>query len=1316
MERHSTPGNEAAPIWRVGAVGAAQNALGARLELGRPDVPACSTCVFTVQPFHVIDAQCEAHCVPRQRSTSATLPAPAPSLVYEVMRPAVGWQQHKFFGVDLRASRQRTHDQRGDSLDLDSSPRGELRVLRGARSMTAAALCEVDSCSRQGRKRIVQAHALNHPTPALSPSIVTTHPNGAEQTSLSVKATLRGKRLLLTGATGFLGKAILEKLLWAVPEIGSIALLVRESRQNSAAERVAELLDSSLTLRLRARHGRDWLDWAMARLVVISGDISRPRFGLSELDFLALAGSLDGVIGSAASVVFDERLDRSLATNIRGVQTLLELCGDSVPLLHISTCYVSGQHTELRGEAPLLFPQALALWRELERTCDAIREGTPEPGCSQQLVDAGMRLAKEHGFRDTYTLTKAIAEVLVIEQGATRRAILRPSIIESAWSEPAPGWIDGVRMADPILLSYGRSQLHSFPGTSSALVDLVPVDFVASAALAALSGLLDGSELRPDGAPPIYQVGSSSSNPLTLSTLADHAKSAFSKDDVHDWGTSDVPRGKLRLVESKRFFRGLSLKRWLMRASRGIVFGSSRFAQRLGAGERTLDQLTYLARIYSPYLLSSATYGDAQTRRLWHRLNAEERELFAFDVTVIDWKKYFEERHIPGLRRFVLGNRPPRTVTVAPEHAPSLPNTIVEAFEASASAHPSANALQISRRGKWLRYSYLQARLAADHIAQRLWAEHGIREGDRVGICADNGPEWSLTAIALLTLGAVVVPIDPQWPAEEVQQALEFVGARTLCMSPRFHGELQGSYASIVLDSLLVPEPGAPRGELSFERAVPSSSRLAAIFFTSGTTVEPKAVPLTNANFMANARAVVGVLDVTCPRVLAVLPAFHVVEFLGSLVVPLAIGGSVTFVERIDGEEILRALRASGSTTMTVVPRILELFLLGIEKAVASKGVVGSLLFRAMLRLSGATRGELGRLLFRSVHARFGGHLSLLISVAAALPKSTQIKLRNLGFNVVQAYGMTETSPVISMDLPRSVRPGSVGKPLPGVEVRVDHQGSALPQGASPPEGEILVRGPNVMSGYLTADSTPGAGLQDGWLHTGDVGFLDRDGYLTLTGRKKEVILGDSGKNVYPQEVEFRYRRVPGVRELCVVGVPDPLTGHDTVCAVVVPDGSCEQAQIERGVAELSRNVPSHQRVQRIHFRTVDIPKTSTLKFRRAEVVRELLEGEPVEPRTRRGVLAGREANRLERPALNAKQSWILTQVADLAGVSAKALDPTLLLLADLGLDSLARVQLVGRIEQQLGVRLADAEIAAIETVAELLALANRQATQVTAP
>jgi long-chain acyl-CoA synthetase len=320
-----------------------------------------------------------------------------------------------------------------------------------------------------------------------------------------------------------------------------------------------------------------------------------------------------------------------------------------------------------------------------------------------------------------------------------------------------------------------------------------------------------------------------------------------------------------------------------------------------------------------------------------------------------------------------------------------------------------------------------------------------------------------LTAIALLTLGAVVVPIDPQWPAEEVSQALRFVGARAICASPRFHAELQGANASIALDSLLVTEPGAPPGELSFERARPSSTRLAAIFFTSGTTVEPKAVPLTHANFMANAQAVVGVLDVACPRVLAVLPAFHVVEFLGSLVVPLAIGGSVTFVERIDGEEILRALRASGSTTMTVVPRILELFLLGIEKAVASRGALGSLLFRAMLRVSGATRGVLGRLLFRSVHARFGGHLRLIISVAAALPKSTQIKLRNLGFNVIQAYGITETSPVIAMDLPVSCRPGSVGKPLPGVEVRIDH--SDLQQGASSPEGEILVRGPNVMSG-----------------------------------------------------------------------------------------------------------------------------------------------------------------------------------------------------------------------------------------------------------
>jgi long-chain acyl-CoA synthetase len=257
------------------------------------------------------------------------------------------------------------------------------------------------------------------------------------------------------------------------------------------------------------------------------------------------------------------------------------------------------------------------------------------------------------------------------------------------------------------------------------------------------------------------------------------------------------------------------------------------------------------------------------------------------------------------------------------------------------------------------------------------------------------------------------------------------------------------------------------------------------------------------------------------------------------------------------------------------------------------------------------------------------------------------------------------------------------------------------------------------MSGYLTAEPTPGAGLRDGWLCTGDIGFIDREGSLTLTGRKKEVILGDSGKNVYPNEVEFRYRQVPGVRELCVVGVPDQSTGHDTICAVVVPEdpGPLAKANIERGIAELSRRVPSHQRVQRIHFQTEDIPKTSTLKYRRTEVVRALLEDGAVEPKKRRHTPAVAESKSVERRSpLDTKQSWILGQVADLAGVSAKTLEPTLRLLADLGLDSLARVQLVGRIEQQFALRLADPEIAAIETVAELLALSNRQSISGGAP
>jgi long-chain acyl-CoA synthetase len=944
--------------------------------------------------------------------------------------------------------------------------------------------------------------------------------------------------------------------------------------------------------------------------------------------------------------------------------------------------------------------------RDLELECTRLRAQTSDDLLHAALVDAGMRAARARGFRDTYTMTKALAEGLIGAESDYRRlAIVRPSIIESAWSEPAPGWIDGVRMADPILLSYGRGQLKDFPGEGATVVDIVPVDLVAAAVLAVSAEVLSGGARDSSAAVPIFQVGSSASKPLLLRDLVGYAQTAFNSGALRDVAEPVTQLPPLRLVKSNEFREKLGRRRRLARLLLKVLPSKSSWARPLGEVDRVLDQLDYLARIYAPYLEAGAIYEDERTRALWSRVSEPERQSFAFDVHALDWRQYFVARHLPGLRRFVLGDRPrSEQLSLVATAAPGpLRADIVSAFQDAVKAYPTAAALQICRNGKWLRYDYRQAMNAVTIIATRLARRHGIQRGMRVLLWAESGPEFTLTSLAILKLGGVVVPLDPQWSVEEVASAQAMLDARLLCVAPRLHAllaERAPELSAVRLDSTFIPDPAAPEAP-ALEDTARAPSDTAAIFFTSGTTVQPKAVPLTHANFMSNAQGVLDVLKVRRPRVLAVLPAHHVVEFLGSLTLPLAIGGSVTFIDRIDGGEILRALQASQSTVMTVVPRLLDLFLKSIEAQIAAKGPVARWIFERLLTLGQLTGGRSSRVLLGSIHAKFGGHLRSLISVAAPLSRQTQRRLRQLGFGVVQAYGMTETSPVISMDESTSCRQGSVGRPISGVRVRID-----APPGER--EGEIFVQGPNVMSGYLTR---PGAEndeqpFADGWLRTGDLGFLDAQGYLTLTGRRKELILGASGKNVHPAEVEFRYRGVAGVRELCVLGIASPGSGYDTIHAVVVPetnqgtDLSAIQREIEPQLQAISKTIPSHQRVQEWHFRSQEIPKTSTLKFKRGDLREELRTSRPAQ---RSATTAPVTASAL--PTLGPSETWIAQEIATMAGIAPQRLRPEQRLLVDLGIDSLGRMQLIGRIERKFGVHVADDVIASIDEVADLLSL-----------
>lgn len=490
--------------------------------------------------------------------------------------------------------------------------------------------------------------------------------NGA---SFSLHGAYRGKSILLTGGTGFLGTAMVEKILRSLPEIEKLYLLVRSSSSKSAQERVeGDLFTSQAFANFRESKGDDFDEYARGKVRAVEGDTHRAGLGLSDEDLAELSENVDVVIHSAASVMFDAPLDAAVASNVRGTLALLNLAKTwkKKPLfVHVSTSYVAGKRAgEIPEEPPRnSTPNATYLdpVEELAHLESVVREvgeaarkkpfdtdEARQEWKQERLVERGNERAQEYGWHDVYTFTKSLAERMVLrERGDVPVVILRPAIIESSLAEPYPGWIVGTKMADPIIMAFARGILREFPGDPESLIDIVPVDHVVNAILAVAA-------LRP-GEPEVYQVASGQRNPLRYRDLYNYVRGYFLDNPLRDSGGRPLQPHEWSFPGSRAVERALKLEMLALKVGGFIVSKipdghlALDLRHRLSRAEKRSQLSLYFSRIYGGYANMSSTFSNDRTTALYESLPEVEQEEFPFDIGLMDWEGWLWGAHLPAL-------------------------------------------------------------------------------------------------------------------------------------------------------------------------------------------------------------------------------------------------------------------------------------------------------------------------------------------------------------------------------------------------------------------------------------------------------------------------------------------------------------------------------------------------------------------------------------------------------------------------------------------------------------------------------------------
>jgi long-chain acyl-CoA synthetase len=1061
----------------------------------------------------------------------------------------------------------------------------------------------------------------------------------ATESPLRLRDLYASKRLVVIGGTGFLGKVWWSLLLDRLPEIGKLYLVVRPKPQMTSTERFwKEIAPHPCLKPLQDRYGADYRAFLEDKVIPVDGDITQPYCGLDETLRRELHGNIDAVVNASGIVNFQPPLDVALEVNAFGAQTVVDLARDlgGVAVVHTSTCYVAGYRpgiVEERNPLEHPFPFAGKLerahWdadREIAECLDIIKQAKQRAGdafrqshfldqakknllergepCSgrvledeiervrrrfveTQLSQLGQERAQFWGWPNTYTYTKSIGEQIIARSGLPF-TIVRPAIIESCIEYPSVGWNEGVNTSAPIIYAIRQGQ-QQLPGDSVRL-DLIPCDLVASGMLLSLAELFEGT------AKPVYQYGTSDSNPVTMSRVYElsglHKRKLYKSKPssigsflhAHLEGALLKPAAFESYGPKKVAALAKGVASWLENLpDGGLSLSLEPAAVELRKFARKQDNIAKVVGQFIPFTAElDYEFRCDNTRAAFARTLPEERKMLYWQPERLDWRDYFLNTHIPGLDKWVfpeLESKLRKPVRALRHH-----DSLVHLLREMAERHDLGVALQDDSEAGLTRVSFREWQALSTACAERL-AKAGVKPGDCVALLAENQANWAIALFGILLAGATAVLLDPHGLPHELGTQVRSATVRCVIHDGHLSGlahrlfERKNNVSSFELTQICRP------GATAMTPNDVSPSQVAVIAFSRGTTSAPRAAHFTHANLTKLLGAIAPLFPISHrDRLLNVLPMVRPMELICGLLLPLSRGARVVFTPEHNTGHVIEVFRSAHITAAVAGPQFWNKLVDGLlqqARGTLRKKWVGVGL-NTSLKLKRSVGLEAGPLLLASVHDQLGGHLRLLINTGSVLPDQTQRILTGLGFPVAECYGMAEAGPLAVGSSGARRGRGQVGNAIPGIELRIEEPDvTGL--------GEVLARGGTIASNCL-ADS--------GWLRTGDLGRLDDRGRLTLVARRADAVRAGDGTWMHTELLKDALGNVKDVAEVALVALDDIDSTSATLVVVperLVPPGELPSwhKQITSSIEVRLASLAPDRRPRQIQVYNAPLPRTA---------------------------------------------------------------------------------------------------------------------------